>query len=480
MVQKSLKLNFLYNMILNISKVAFPLITAPYIARVLEPDGVGLFNFANTYAGYFALFAALGFPMYGIREIAKLRNNQAAQCKFVSEILSITIITTLLFSVIFIISTCAIPKLNENFAIFLLSALVLYTTPFRVDWFFGGKEEFGYIAFRSLLIKTVSIICLFLFVKEKNDLINYVIINACSTIFNEIWNFIKLYKAGIHPYFTLSGVRHLKPAIILFASVIAASVYTFLDTIMLGFMTDYSQVGYYNSALHISKTLLPIVTSLATVAMPRLSFYFGENNWTEINDLVKKSLSVVSFLCFPITFAVIAIAPTFVPLFYGEHFKGAILPLQIIICVVTAIGFSNLFGIQILTGIGKDKYLLYTVLIGAISNFLLNICLIPNFGANGAAIASVSAETLVSIAGFHFVKKNTPITFSGLTEVISCALVSSFFFPIYFLLKKLCDGWFLVIAFTIVGTLFYLITMYLLKNRAEYMFFQSLKKRIKK
>ena len=145
---KSIKRNFLYNILLNISKVIFPLITAPYVSRVLEPDGVGLFNFANTYAGWFALFAALGIPYYGIREVAKIKDDIDEQAKFISEIISISVIATCICSILMFLTLFFIPQLNENYVIFLVSGIILYMTPFKVDWFFQGKEEFGYITFR--------------------------------------------------------------------------------------------------------------------------------------------------------------------------------------------------------------------------------------------------------------------------------------------------------------------------------------------
>ena len=220
---KSIKRNFLYNILLNISKVIFPLITAPYVSRVLEPDGVGLFNFANTYAGWFALFAALGIPYYGIREVAKIKDDIGEQVKFVSEIISISAIATFVCSILMFLTLFFIPQLNENYITFLVSGIILYMTPFKIDWFFQGKEEFGYITFRSLIIKTLSVILLFLLVREKSDLLIYVALNALAVVLNEIWNFVKLYKSGIHPYFTLSGNRHIKPLFILFSSSIAIS-----------------------------------------------------------------------------------------------------------------------------------------------------------------------------------------------------------------------------------------------------------------
>lgn len=475
---KSIKLNLFYNILLNVSKVVFPLITAPYVARVLEPEGVGIFNFANTFAQYFALFAALGIPMYAVREIAKIREDVKAQERFVSEIMSLSFFTTALCTVIYVLTVFLIPQLNDNYVLFLLAGLILYFVPFSIDWFYSGREEFGYITFRSLVIRTLSIILLFVFVRDKDDVAIYVLLNGLAQVLNIAWNYIKLLQNGVRPSFTLSFKKHLKPLLILFSSSVAISIYTVLDTLMLGFMSNYDQVGYYNSATHISKTLLPIATSLAAVAMPRLSYYMKSNDWGKINDLMNKSLSVVSFLCFPIAFGVLAIAPTFVPLFFGEMFYGAILPLQIVIGVVVAIGLNNLWGVQVLVGLGYDKMFLYAVLVGTISNFLCNLLLIPIYGASGAAFASVLAESLILVVEIFMVHKLTPIRFTRIKELIISAILAICLIPLQYLLSTIVSGWYLVGLFFIVGGLLYTILQILFKNSSAMVFVSIIKSKL--
>lgn len=472
---KSIKQNFLYNILLNTSKVLFPLVTAPYISRVLEPDGIGLFNFANTYTNYFALFAALGIPFYGIREVAKIKNDKEAQTKFVSEIITISTITTILCTALLITSLFFIPMLYENYVVFLVAGTVLYATPLRIDWYFSGKEEFGYITFRSLVIKTLSIVLLFLFVHNKGDLLLYVALNAACQILNELWNYIKLYKLGIHPYFTFTGIRHIKPLLILFSSSIAISIYTILDTLMLGFMTDYDEVGYYNCATHISKALLPVVTSLATVALPRITQLKASDQWVEVNVLMNKSFSIVSFLSFPIAFGVIAVAPVFTPLFFGEQFYGTILPLQIIILTVVVIGYNNLTGIQILLGWGLDKLFLYSILSGAAVNFLLNLYLIPKFGASGAAVASVIAEIVILLVMLYFVYQRTPIRITKYRESLCCALLSVSFLGIAYVISLYYDGWYFVFITVVLCVNIYMAIQFFLKNSSMQLIYNSVK-----
>ena len=476
---KSIKKNFLYNILLNISKVIFPLITAPYVSRVLEPDGVGLFNFANTYANYFALFAALGIPLYGIREIAKVKDDQKEQTKFVSEIISISAVVTFICTVLFFLSLLFVPQLSANYLIFIVAGIALYITPFHIDWYFSGMEEFGYITFRSLSIRVLSVLLLFILVHDKDDLIIYVAINACCGALNSLWNFVKLYNLGIHPYFTLRGKVHVKPLLILFSSSIAVAVYNLLDTIMLGFMADYDQVGYYNCATHISKALLPVVTSLAAVALPRIATLKQENRLTEINALLSKSFSIVGFLSFPIAFAVIAISPVFVPLFYGQLFYGTILPLQIIILTVIVIGFNNLTGWQILLGLGFDKKFLHAIIVGAVTNFVLNLCLIPSMGAIGASIASIIAETMVLLVMLFFVYKYTFVRIDISRELLMDILIASLFFPISFLCKIISEGWTFVILASLLCSAMYMSLQYLFGNTSETMILNAIKVKFK-
>lgn len=461
---KSIKKNIVYNVFLNISRVIFPLITAPYVSRVLEPDGVGLFNFANTYATYFALFAALGIPLYGIREIAKIRDDSMRQTEFVSEIMSISVIITSICTLLLFISLFFIPQLHENCVIFLVAGTLLYITPFKIDWFYQGKEEFGYIAFRSIFIKTLSVILLFVLVRHKNDLIIYVALNAACQILNELWNFVKLYRSGIHPHFTLKGVRHIKPLLILFSSSIAIYVYSGIDTLMLGFISGYDDVGYYNCATHITKGLLPLVTSLASVMLPRVSHLREVGEWDEINRLINKSVSVVGFLSVPIVVGVIIIASPFVPLFFGDQYDGTIVPLQILSLTVFAIGMSNIAGVQVLLGFGKDKFFLYSILIGMVVSFVSNLVMIPLFGASGASFSSSLAELTVLFAMLYFIYQQTCLRIVVAKELLIDAVVSLTFVIVAILIGHFLDGWFYVIVTSLSCACLYLLVQFYLRN----------------
>lgn len=467
MAQQSITKNALYNVLLNVAAVIFPLITAPYISRVLEPDGVGLFNFSNIYAGYFAMVAMLGIPTYGVREVAKLREDKKALTELVSQLVSIAIITTIGVSVIYFASIAIVGKLSENFLIFLFAGFVIYLAPFKINWYFQGIEDFGFITKVSLAVRTASVICLFIFVRDKSDLIIYVIISVLGTVLADLWNYFKMCRAGIKPRFTLKGLKpHISPLLVLFTSVIAMSIYTVLDTLMLGFITDYEQVGYYSNSMHMSKVALSAVTSLSLVAVPRVSYYMKDKDYDNINQLIKKSFSVVSFLAIPMAIGLACIAPTFIPLFFGPKFMGSIVPLMILSILIIAIGFNNLTGVQILIGMGFDKLFLYSVLVGTFSNFLLNCILIPILGAIGASIASVVAETLILGVTTYYVYTRTPIRIAGLSDIFKSFIGSLLFIPLILVLRNYVEGWWLVAVFLITGGVSYLCAEALLHNNS--------------
>lgn len=471
---KSITKNAFYNVLLNIASVIFPLITAPYISRVLEPDGVGLYNFATTYAGYFALVAMLGIPTYGVREVSKKRGEKQSLTDLVSQLMSIAAITTIGVTIIYLVTIAVIGQLTENYIIFLLAGFLIYLAPFKINWYYQGIEDFGFITKVSLILRTISVICLFLFVRDKGDLVLYVILSVLGGVMADVWNYTRMRLSGIKPRLTLQGLReHINPLLVLFASSIAISIYTVLDTLMLGFITDYNEVGFYTNAMHMSKVILTAVTSLSIVAVPRVSLYMKDKDYENINILMNKSFSVVSFLAFPAAFGVLCIAPTFVPLFFGAKFIGSIVPLMILSMLIISIGLNNLTGVQMLIGMGFDKLFLYSVLAGTISNFVMNCAFIPLWGAVGASIASVVAETIILFITIYYVYRRTPIRINNWQDLIKAFLGAIALIPAILLLKEILNGWYLIIVFIITGGIIYIAIEVLIHN-SSVPFFKSI------
>ena len=478
---KSLKVNLFYNILLNVSTIIFPLITAPYVARVLEPDGVGIFNFSNTYASYFALVALLGIPTYGIREVSKLRDDKSELSRLLSELMSIAGITTITVSIVYVSSLFIVNQLNENYVIFFMAGFAVYLAPFKINWYYQGLEEFGFITLRTLIIRIISIICLFIFVKQKEDVVIYVILNVAGGVIGDIWNFFRMWRSGVKPKFTMQGLKkHLKPLLILFSSTIAISIYTTLDTLMLGFMKNYSEVGYYNSATHLSRAILYITTSFSAVAVPRVSYFSKNNDFGNITNLLNKSFSFVAFVAFPLAIGMMCVASVFVPIFYGVKFEGAVIPLIILSLLIIIISLNNLTGNQTLIGMGYDKLFFYSVLTGTISNFILNFILIPFWGAVGASISSVAAEFLVLTTMIYFIYKYTPVRISGISETAKSFWGSLLFIPLVLIERLVLDGWYLIGTFLISGSVLYLFAEWILNNKSLTLFVSSANKIIRK
>ncbi len=462
---KSIKLNLIYNILLNVTNILFPIITAPYVARVLEPDGIGLYHFSNTISGYFALVACLGIPTYGIRIIGANREDFNKRNKLFNEVFTISVFSTLFFSILYLLMLFFVPKFSNHLSIFFIAGFALYTVPMKVDWYFSGMNEFGYIAARSIIIKVLSVILLFLLVHNKSDLVIYVAITAFSLTCNEIWNFIKIIKSGIKPQIVTQGIKqHLKPIIILFSSFVTVALYTSTGSMLLGFFCDYSEVGYYNIASQMGRVAIPVVTSLATVALPRISEYVSIGDKAKINTLVNKSLSFVMFLAFPLSIGLCIISKDFVPLFFGSGYDKAIVPMEILSFVIIVIGLNNLTGIQILIGLGKDRWFFTSTVISALVSTILYVLFVYLWGAVGASIVTVIAESLILLISTWFILSKTFIKFTVISDFMKTLLSSLVLLIFYPLLKNMFNGWTLITLFAIFGGIAYLLSQLFLKN----------------
>ena len=478
----SLKRNIAYNTILTVSNVAFPIITTPYVSRILGVENIGIINFATTYASYFALFAALGIPIYGIREIAKQNNNLEGRCKIFSELFIINCLSTIIIFLIYLVTIFSISTFYKERYFLLIVGISVLFVPLNTDWFFSGREKFKFVTIRSLAAKILSLCGLFIFVRTREDIISYLVLTLFANLSSQIWNFGYMIRKEIKFRFkNLSIKKHLKSILILFASNIAISIYAMLNTLMLGFMSDYTQVGYYTSAIKISKLILPLVTSMSPVMIARINTLKGEpNNREQIVKLLNRSFGVMMLLAVPATIGLIVIAPRFVPFFFGLEFMRAIPSLQILSSLILIIGTNNFFASQILLGMGFDKKVLFVVSLGTISSFCLNILLIGPYGSVGSSVASVIAEIIVTIAAILFVVKVVPIhlNFKNIFHPILAALPIIFFSMIFSRMME--NNLSYLLCTIIVSSIVYMIIMtFIFKNRNANQIFYLINNNIK-
>lgn len=404
--QHSLKYNFIMNFILSASQVIFPLITFPYISRVLLADGTGKITFATSVANYFLMIASLGIPTYGIRACAQVRNDKEKLSKTVQELLIINFITTFLTIIMYVICVCAVPKFRNEPILFFINGINILLNMIGMNWLYQALEQYDYITFRSVLFKILSVILMLLLVHRRGDYIIYAAITVLAAVGSNVLNLIRARQYVDLKFGKEYDLRqHIKPIFILFAQSLAVSIYTNLDTVMLGFIKSDVDVGYYNAAVKVKNVLVSLVTSLGNVLLPRMSLYAKQHKNSEFLGTMSMAMNFTMLISIPLAFYFSVYSTETISFLAGNGFYGAILPMKIITLSIIPIGLTGILGIQVLTAIEKEKYVLYSVVTGAGVDFILNLLWIPVMGAAGAALSTVLAEFSVLALQIIFLKK---------------------------------------------------------------------------
>lgn len=427
---QSVKVNYILNLINTGTQMLFPLITFPYVCRVIEADGIGQINFFQSIISYISLFTCLGIPMYAIREIARDRSDVVQMNRTAMEILLLHSMLTLVGYAIVAILCLTIPQIQVNIPLFLILSLTIFFTAIGCEWFYQGIEDFKYITIRGLIIKTVSVVLLFIFVKSKTDLLYY----GCYTVFGvlggNIFNFFRLRKY-IHReniiFSELHIKRHIKPVLKVFSFSVVTSIYLQLNTVLLGFLKNALAVGYFAAATKVMQMLLTMSACLGSVMMPRASHLIAENKEDEFNRLIQKSYDFTLAIALPMTIGLIFCAPSLITALCGVKFEHSILPSQIIAPIILMVAISNVFGIQVLFPKGKINIVTLCCGIGAVADLILNLCLIPFFSYIGTSIAYLGAEVATTVSMYFIGRKYIPIIYfkkSHLTYVLGCIVMA--------------------------------------------------------
>lgn len=427
---QSVKVNYILNLINTGTQMLFPLITFPYVCRVIEADGIGQINFFQSIISYISLFTCLGIPMYAIREIARDRNDVVQMNRTAMEILLLHSMLTLVGYAIVAILCLTVPQIQVNIPLFLILSLTIFFTAIGCEWFYQGIEDFKYITIRGLIIKTVSVVLLFILVKSKTDLLYY----GCYTVFGvlggNIFNFFRLRKY-IHReniiFSELHIKRHIKPVLKVFSFSVVTSIYLHLNTVLLGFLKNALAVGYFASATKVMQMLLTMSACLGSVMMPRASHLIAENKEDEFNRLIQKSYDFTLAIALPMTIGLIFCAPSLITALCGVKFEHSILPSQIIAPIILMVAISNVFGIQVLFPKGKINIVTLCCGIGAVADLILNLCLIPLFSYIGTSIAYLGAEVATTVSMYFIGRKYIPIIYfkkSHLTYALGCIVMA--------------------------------------------------------
>lgn len=427
----SLKLNFIMNASLTLSSFLFPLITFPYISRILLPAGTGKVSFATSLVSYFAMAAQLGIPTYGIRACAKVRDEKEKLTRTVHELLCINVVMSVFAYLVFFALLFLVPRLSQERTLYFVVSFTIFFNAIGMEWLYKGLEEYTYITIRSLFFKCIALAAMFLLVQEQSDYVLYGGISIFAASASNVCNFFHVrryisWKPVGHYHIT----RHIKAVLVFFAMAFATTIYTNLDTVMLGFMTTDTDVGYYHAAVKIKTILVGIVTSLGTVLLPRASYYVQEGRMKEFLHIGQKALHFVFLTSLPLMLYFILFAREGIFFLSGEAYAGAILPMQVIMPTLFLIGITNILGLQMLVPIGQEKMVLCSEVAGAVVDLFLNLLLIPQLHSLGAAIGTLAAELAVllvqyaAVRKYIYMKQPFEITVKGGVFLLALALAS--------------------------------------------------------
>ena len=477
MEKTSLKKNYLYNLIYQIIILILPIITTPYISRALGATNIGIYSFTVSIVTYFTLFGSLGVSLYGQREIAYVRDDKEKRKKLFLEIVLFRFITLAISMAVFFFAFA----LNNEYQIYYrILLLYLLAASFDISWFFQGLEDFKKTVTRNVVVRLLSVLCIFIFVKKPSDLAKYLLIYSLADLLGNLslWFYLPKYFKGT-PVKHINLKRHMIPIVMLFIPQIAIKLYNTIDKTMLGYIIhDKSELGNYEEANKLINVLFTIVSSLGIVMVPRIANVFANGDTKKLNEYIMKSFRFVFFLAFPITLGIITVSKEFVPIFLGDGYEKCYLIVNILAPIILLCGITNVIGTQYLLPTKRQKEYTISILVGLIFNVAFNAILIPNFGAYGAALMTTFAQTIVMIIQCFYIKNDINII-KAFKEGINYAIAGIIMFIVCIIIGLFIHSALLSILIKMaLGGLTYAIVLFFLKDEYVKIFFIALAKKI--
>lgn len=477
--RKSVKINYLYNLLFQALNLVLPFITTPYVSRVLKADNIGIYSYTYSIITTFVLFGSLGVATYGQKEIAVSGDDIELISKSFWEINTVKVVAMLIASLIYCVMTIFSGRYMLYYWVqipYLLSAAL------DISWFYQGIEDFKYVAIRGSAVKIISALLIFALVKNHNDLVLYLLIMCLAQLIGNLPMWIRLPHEVKFVKITYTGVkRHFLPTLVYFIPSIATQVYAVLDKAMLGVIIQSDvENGYYEQAHKIINMTIAVVTSYTVVMRSRMSFLFARNKIDEIKEKLYSSLHFVCFLIFPMGFGLAGIAQNFVPWFFGDGFEKVTVILYAFCPMYFFLGVCTCLGTHILTPGGWQSKSNIGQVLGAISNLLLNAVLIPRFFSVGAAIASTSTELLIMVVYLHYSKE-----YIRLRDILNvsykyCIAACVMFFSLFVISNRITSSILHTLLLVVLGTIIYLCILLILKAPITNILKAMLKSRLKK
>ena len=417
---------------------------------------MGKAAFSISFAAYFSLFSGLGVSVYGVREASKFSNEPENRAKLLIELFVIVLcssfLTSLVYYTVVFLSNGLIGIRNHLF----IAGIQVLIHSTSVDWYLQSQKEFKILATRALVIKMLVLVFSFFLVKD--DALMYVCITIGSVVLMNLWNVLYILR---REQFALPErleiKKHLKPLFVFLAMALAVSIYTTMDTIMLGIMKDFNEVGIYTSATRITKILLPFAIITSTVVLPDLSKLSYENETIALQEKLQYSFKATLAIVTPLTIGLMLMSNKIVLFLYGIEYIESSLVLTILSPVLLIVGVSNFFGIQIISNLGREKLLMTIIFIGAILNFSLNFIFIHNYGYVATSVSSVIAELLILLLTITYSKRI--IKLAVLPKYVVMPLLGSLPFTLIHLIMIDLHHWIFIFIEILLSSVCYIIFM---------------------
>lgn len=403
-MSKSIVKNFMYNLVFQMVTLFIPLITVPYTSRILGKQGIGIYSYTLSIVQYFIIIGTVGISLYGNRSIAYVRDDKEKLSKVFWSITLFKFVTTAIALIVYIIIFCIN---TENSLIYIIQSTNIIAAALDISWLYMGLEDFKKTVTRNLLVKLIGVACIFLFIKSYDDLYEYIAINGLMLVFGNLimWVYVPNTVSFIKVTY-MDMKQHFIPAIKLFIPQISIQIYAVLDRTMLGMLSNTGEVGLYEQSQKIIRLVLGLVTSLGVVMLPRMSNTFSKGESSKMNEYLNKSLKAVAYISIPMSVGLAAISKELVPWFFGKDFYEVSYLLILSSGSLVFIAIGNVLGMHYLLPSNRTREFTVAVTVGAMSNVIINLLLIGRYKAQGACIATLISEFLVSYLQYIFIKQN--------------------------------------------------------------------------
>lgn len=480
--QKSMVMNFIYNFLYTGLNLLFPLITAPYVSRVLGASNLGIVNFATVVVNWFILFATFGTTTYGIREIAKRRENIEQLNKIYTEIFVINGLFSIIITLIYYMVIISIDQFSTEFPLYIIMSLIIILNIFNIEWLYVGLEEYRFITIRSAIVKIISLICIFLFVRGENHYVVFGLVSVLATSFNGILNFFYSRKFVKLDFKRINPFRHIKYLFVFFLHTFIVNIYTSFDQILLGFLADSKSVAFMNRSRTIIAMAISVSYAISNVTLPRASYYL-ENDKERFKQLLTLAPNMILWITVPITVGCISLASDIMYILGGKEFVEATTLLQVLSLTILISPLAAYLQNQVLVPTGNEKYGLYSAFITSFLSFSLNLYLIPQIGYLGAGITQVISELTVICIRYYLSKSKL-----GFVEInfVNKSTISYFFSAIFMFLVIIYIRFVLenviisLLLGVIIGATVYFLVLFLMKEKTTMLMVKAIKNQLLK